>query len=90
MTVKQVFKVDLMEIPHLEITCISCGGSITIPIPSSNPIGAMSCPGCNRRLYDEGDNPRRRHVAGIIHALSNWKSLEEKGFTLNFSIAKKE
>jgi hypothetical protein len=87
MTAKQVFKVDLAEIPQIEVTCTGCHGAIVLPIPKdidlSNGIG---CPGCNKPLCKSERDEALNAVSGIIQYLSKFQRLKEQRFTLTFSI----
>lgn len=93
MTPKQIFKVNLMEIPHIEITCTLCGAAMVFPVPLPKNINiknGISCVACSEPLCKSQDDKALGYFANVLTALGDWKRLEEQRFTLSFSLTQKE
>lgn len=69
MTPQSALRVDFKEIKEIRITCAECSAEIVIPI-TRKIIRALDCPGCNKRLWDDGQQGNVfRAVARIQESL---------------------
>ena len=86
MTAQTILRVDFNEIKEVRITCTECGAEIVIPI-TRKVSKVLDCPGCNKRLWDDGHQGNiLRAVYRIQDALQGWSGLENKEFSLGFTL----
>lgn len=76
MMVQNILRIDLTEIPALEITCEKCGAMLSIPFPKQDVSQHWECLGCNTRLWDGEQDQAYVRLLGIVRSLNNWKQLQ--------------
>lgn len=86
MTPKSVVQVAFTEIEAIEVTCSECLGAVLIPLHTGNIPKHLACPGCNRQLWGDGQEKVYGRVLATAQALTLWKQLDHKAFTLGFSL----
>lgn len=85
MTQRHVLTVDFKDIKALEVAC-ACGGKFTIPVPKDTLPGNVECVGCNKRLWDGGDDREFQIVKGLLVMLGQVQRRDDKIFRLGFSL----
>lgn len=88
MTPKQVLRINLIEIPNLEIACDNCEAAVTFKLPKDSLPRFFSCPGCNKQLWGEEQDPVFKRLFNVMRAISDWQRADGPAFELSFSLTK--
>jgi uncharacterized paraquat-inducible protein A len=76
---------DFKELKAFEVICVNCGAVFSIPI--ADHLGEKAnCLGCNRRLWDGGEDRSYQRARGLMIMLHQWKEQEDLLFRLGFSL----
>jgi uncharacterized protein with PIN domain len=90
MTPKNLMSADLTELDAVDIRCLQCSGSMSIPIPLPRqglkerlPV-VFACPGCGTQFWsgDAGYNA----MLAVMSSLSEWRQLKDAKFRMGFTI----
>ena len=85
-TAQHLFRVDFKEIRDFRVTCSNCRAEIVIPI-ERELARSLDCPGCNKRLWDDGRQDQLFKAASHIRAaIHHWQEMDYKEFSLSFSL----
>jgi len=86
MTPQQIIRIDAKELTALEVRC-KCGSTMTLPL-QRNLRERLSCVGCNTQLWSGEMEQDKTYftVLGLIRSLSLWNDLDQKQFSLGFSL----
>jgi uncharacterized paraquat-inducible protein A len=87
MTPTTATRIDLRELPTLDIRCNKCGSVVSLTLPRDNAAQDLSCAGCETVLW-RYQEPAHTAVTGLLRTISHWKSSGNgMPFTLGFSLA---
>jgi hypothetical protein len=87
MTAQSLLRIDITEIPAIEITCNKCSAMLSIPLPKQDVSESWNCLSCNTRLWHGEQDKVYLRLLGIMRSLSNWKEWQApKNFSIGFSL----